>query len=185
MKTAAIFLDRDGTLNPDPGYISSPDDFKLFGDTLPALELLAQTGLPLVLITNQSGVGRGIIEETALAKIHEKLDRALSQIGVVLTGKYYCPHLPEDDCHCRKPKSGLFKQAEADYDIDLSASYLIGDSLCDVNAAEAIGAYSILVRTGNGRKTEAKLDRDGVSVDFVGDTLVDCANHLLALESAR
>ncbi len=182
MKRGAIFLDRDGTLNPDPGYISSPDDFELYDNTLPALAMLMKTDLPLILVTNQSGIGRGIIEERALAQIHKKLDRNLSNIGVFLKEKYYCPHVPEDHCGCRKPKSDLFMQAKKDHDLDLSASYLIGDSLCDVNAAEAIGGYSILVRTGNGRETEAKLNRNGLMVDYVGDSLLDCANHLLGLE---
>ena len=182
MKTGAIFLDRDGTLNPDPGYISSPDDFELYDNILPALAMLMKTDLPLILVTNQSGIGRGIIEEPALAEIHEKLDQNLSSAGVFLTEKYYCPHVPKDNCGCRKPKSDLFMQAKKDHDLDLATSYLIGDSLCDVNAAEAIGGYSILVRTGNGRETEAKLNRDGVTVDYVGDSLLDCANHLLTLE---
>ncbi|MEE2877042.1 MAG: HAD family hydrolase [Candidatus Neomarinimicrobiota bacterium] len=185
MKTGAIFLDRDGTLNPDPGYISSPDDFELYGDTFPALEQLTKTGLSLILITNQSGIGRGIIQESALARIHEKLDRSLLECGIVLSGKYYCPHVPKDRCGCRKPETGLFKEAEADHEINLSSSYLIGDSLCDVNAARAIGAHSILVRTGNGRGTEAELNRDGGMVDFVGDTLMDCSNHILGLEAVE
>ncbi|MBH31922.1 MAG: hypothetical protein CMG71_08060 [Candidatus Marinimicrobia bacterium] len=182
MKKGAIFLDRDGTLNPDPGYISSPADFELYDSTLLALAMLMKTDLPLIMVTNQSGIGRGIIEQAALAQIHEKLDQNLSTVDVFLTGKYYCPHVPEDHCGCRKPKSDLFLQAKKDHDLDLSASYLIGDSLCDVNAAEAIDVYSILVRTGNGIETEAKLNQDGVTVDYIGDSLLDCANHLLALE---
>ena len=100
-KKGAIFLDRDGTLNPDPGYIDSPDDYELYPETIRALKNLSTTGLPFILVTNQSGIGRGLIEETALEAIHNKLDTLLNQHGLVLLGIYYCPHTPEEGCNCR------------------------------------------------------------------------------------
>lgn len=182
MMKSAIFLDRDGTLNPDPGYISSPDNFHLYKETVPALKLLGRTDFPLILVTNQSGIGRGLIDISSLEAIHNKLDHLLDEHGIVITAKYHCPHTLKETCSCRKPQVGMFKKAEKDHDIDLNKSYVIGDSNVDMVAAIRIGARAILVKTGNGIGVEAELLREGSSVHFIGDNLVDCAHHIIRRE---
>ena len=184
-KMGAIFLDRDGTLNPDPGYISSPDDYELHPETIDALKTLSATGLPFILITNQSGIGRGLIEETALKAIHNKLDSLLEKHELFLIDKYYCPHTPEDRCDCRKPATGMLTKAADDHGIDLTSSYMIGDSVADVAVANAVGVQSILVKTGNGQRTEREILNGKLSADFVGDNLNDCAKHIVDLEEAQ
>lgn len=182
--TAAVFLDRDGTLNPDPGYIASPDDYELYPETIPALKTLATTGLPLILVTNQSGVGRGLIEESSLEAIHEKLSAALAEHGLSFLDTYHCPHTPADECTCRKPATDMFTRAAKEHGIDLVSSYVIGDSPADVAAANTMGAHALLVRTGNGHATESEIMNGRLSADFVGDDLRECARYIVEQEGA-
>ena len=185
MIKGAIFLDRDGTLNPDPGYINSPDIFHLYTDTIIALKLLSKTKLPLILVTNQSGVGRGLIKTRSLEKIHDKLDNLLLKHGVKLADKYYCPHLPDDFCKCRKPEVGMFNRSAKDHKINLKESYLIGDSKADIIAASRIGAKKILVRTGNGSMVESEMNKIGLIPDFIGENITDCAKYVVQFESEK
>ena len=134
----AIFLDRDGTLNPDPGYISDPKDYELFDGVGEALLRLQSAGYLLVLITNQSGISRGLFTEKQLAAVHDKMKKLLGEYGVIIDAIYYCPHHPEypykgiSDCDCRKPKPGIIFQAIKDYDIDPEKSFMIGDRTSDI-----------------------------------------------------
>lgn len=134
----AIFLDRDGTLNPDPGYISNPDDFNLFPGVTTALKRFQDAGYLLILITNQSGISRGLITEDQLEAIHSKLKRLLKADNVELTDIYYCPHHPEHPykgvsvCDCRKPAPGLILKALKEHNIDANASYMVGDRKSDI-----------------------------------------------------
>ena len=185
MTKGAIFLDRDGTLNPDPGYINSPDIFCLYNDVIIALKLLVKTELPLILITNQSGVGRGLIKPSALDKIHQKLDNLLYKHGVIFTDKYFCPHLPEEGCKCRKPEIGMFNKAAKDHKINFKKSYMIGDSSGDIIAASRIGAKEILVRTGNGSMVEFQMAKKGLRPSFIGNNITDCAKYVLEIEGVE
>ena len=151
----AVFLDRDGTLNPDPGYISSPDDFSLFPGTAESLAALRQAGFLLILVTNQSGIARGLIRPADLCRIHAKLQRELLQAGAALDRIYVCPHHPDFSgpgarsvCDCRKPAPGLVLRAIADLDIDPAGSYVIGDRESDVKMGIAAGVPSILIASG-------------------------------------
>ncbi len=134
----AIFLDRDGTLNPDPGYISNPDDYELYDGVKEALAKLKKAGYLLILITNQSGISRGLFTEEQLDKVHNKMKRLLKEGSVTLDAIYYCPHHPDhpykgvSDCNCRKPKPGLILQAIKEFDIDVKKSYMIGDRTSDI-----------------------------------------------------
>ena len=134
----AIFLDRDGTLNPDPGFISRPEDFNLFEGVTEALKKLKCAGYLLILITNQSGISRGLITEKQLEAVHNKLKRLLKEAGAELDGIYYCPHHPEHPykgisvCNCRKPAPGLILKAIEEHNIDSSRSYMIGDRKSDI-----------------------------------------------------
>mgnify|MGYP003333570688 FL=1 len=137
LKGVTIFLDRDGTLNPDPGYISSPDQFELFPGVAAALARLTRAGARLVVVTNQSGVGRGLFSSADLEAIHAKLRRLLQDAGVSLEAIYVCPHHPDERCACRKPETGMIDRAVRELRIDLSRSYLIGDHAKDMEIGRA------------------------------------------------
>jgi D,D-heptose 1,7-bisphosphate phosphatase len=141
----AVLLDRDGTLNPDPGYINDPDDFHLFPGVPEALQRLQQAGFLLVLVTNQSGIARGLVTRENLDRIHLKLQDLLKPFGVGFAGIYYCPHHPQDDCDCRKPRPGMAVQAIRDFDIDCSRSFLVGDKKSDVQMAQSAGLMPIFI----------------------------------------
>jgi heptosyltransferase II len=143
-----IFLDRDGTLNPDPGYIGSPEQFDLFPGVAVALARLAQAGARLVVVTNQSGVGRGLFALADLERIHAKLRGLAGATGVSFAGIYVCPHHPDERCHCRKPETGMVEQAVRELGVDLSRSYVIGDHAKDMELARRVGAKRIRVMTG-------------------------------------
>lgn len=138
----AVFLDRDGTLNPDPGYISNPDDYELFPGVALALAQLKKAGYLLILVTNQSGISRGLISCEQLETVHEKMQNLLAAAGATLDAIYFCPHHPDfppingvSDCNCRKPRPGMVLQAISDFAIDRDKSYLIGDRTNDIQAA--------------------------------------------------
>jgi heptosyltransferase-2 len=143
-----VFLDRDGTLNPDPGYIGSPDQFELFPGVAAALARLTRAGARLVVVTNQSGVGRGLFSSTDLDAIHAKLRRLLHDAGASLDAIYACPHHPDERCGCRKPETGMIDRAVCELGIDLSRSYLIGDHAKDMELAKRVGAKRVWVMTG-------------------------------------
>ena len=149
-----ILLDRDGVINEEsPAFIKSPDEWLPLENSLEAIALLNQHGFHVVVITNQSGLARGLFDEKTLNSIHQKMREAVSEFGGAIEAIYFCPHQAEDCCECRKPKAGLLKQFAADYDVDLKDVCFIGDSLRDIQAAQNAGATPILVKTGNGAKT--------------------------------
>ena len=149
-----ILLDRDGVINQDSDeFIKSPDEWLPIHGSLEAIALLNQHGFRVVVITNQSGLARGLFDEKTLNFIHQKMRNELSKVGGEIEAIYFCPHQSSDECKCRKPKAGLLKQFAADYAVDLSKVAFIGDSLRDIQAAQLVGAIPILVKTGNGAKT--------------------------------
>ena len=147
----AVFLDRDETLNPDPGYISDPERFSLYPWVPGGLRLLKESGYLLVVVSNQSGVGRGLIEPEALERIHAKLDRLLlEQVGFTMDAFSICPHRPDEGCVCRKPKPELLLNAARTLEISLAESFMIGDRPSDVQAGVAAGVRkSYLVLPGD------------------------------------
>lgn len=164
-KNIAVFLDRDGTICEDVGYLSSAEQLQLIPGAAEAIRLLNERGIKAVLITNQSGVARGFFSETRLKEIHELFIGMLGNQGAHLDGIYYCPHHPTEgsvpylqDCDCRKPSSGLLKKAAADLDLDLQSSFVVGDHFSDVAAGLAVGGRGILVLTGHGGKTLEQKD---------------------------
>lgn len=149
-----IILDRDGVINHDSAdYIKSPDEWKAIPGSLEAIAHLNRAGFQVVIATNQSGVGRGYFTLETLVEIHEKLMRELAAVGGYIDGIFFCPHLPDAGCDCRKPKPGLLFQIQEQCHCDLSQTYFIGDSHGDVKAALAAGCRPLLVMTGNGAKT--------------------------------
>jgi histidinol-phosphate phosphatase family protein len=146
-----IFLDRDGTLNEGVGYVNHPSRFRLFPWTVEAIRAIRDEGFLAVVITNQSGVGRGYFSEQMLREIHEGFERLLEAAGTSLDGIYYCPHRPDDGCDCRKPKPGMLRRASEELGCDLSRSWMVGDNFSDLETAWSAGARAALVRTGDGQ----------------------------------
>ena len=156
MSRAAIFLDRDGVINQDHGYVSHRDDFVFIDGVIGAMKQLKEKGYKLVVVTNQSGIARGLFTENDFISLTEWMDWSLADRDIDLDGIYFCPHHPTAGtgpntqvCQCRKPAPGMFLEAIADLDIDASASYMVGDKVSDLKAAHAAGVANLaLVRTG-------------------------------------
>lgn len=174
-----VILDRDGVINYDSEqFIKSPDEWKPIPGSLDAIAALSQAGYRVVVASNQSAVGRGLIEMTTLNAIHTKMHKLVALAGGRIEAVFFCPHPADSKCECRKPRAGLFGQIADRFHIDLSNVPAIGDSPRDIEAAIEAGARPILVRTGKGVKTSAK---DGLPPDvLVFDNLADAARALIA-----
>jgi len=146
----AIFLDRDGTLNESVGYVNHPSRFRLFPWTVEAIRTIRDNGYLAVMVTNQSGVGRGYFDENLLDELHAGLRQVLESAGTELDAVYVCPHRPKDGCECRKPRPGMLLRAERELGCDLGHSWMVGDNLSDLEAAWSVGSRGALVRTGFG-----------------------------------
>jgi D-glycero-D-manno-heptose 1,7-bisphosphate phosphatase len=149
-----VLLDRDGTLNVDRNYLADPAQLELIPRSGEALARLRQLGLGLVVVTNQSGVARGMIRPEQLIAVHQRLAELLAEHGVRLDGLYCCPHAIADDCACRKPRTGLVEQAARELGFDPSQGFVVGDKAIDIELGERVGATTLLVRTGYGAETE-------------------------------
>ncbi len=149
-----VLLDRDGVINQDSDdFIKSPEEWMPIDGSLEAIALLNEHDYKVVVITNQSGVARGLFDTAMLEKIHAKMQRMAEEKGGKIDAIYFCPHGPDDHCNCRKPKSGLLEAFARDNHVSLSGMPVIGDSLRDLQSAQAVGASPILVKTGKGCKT--------------------------------
>ena len=180
--TPAVFLDRDGTLLEEAGYLDRLERLAFFSFGIDAVRLLNRGGYAVVIITNQSGVGRGMYEEAFVVRVHEVVDERIRAGGGRIDGYYYCPHHPEAeiakyrrDCDCRKPGPGMLRQAAGDLDLDLSRSFTVGDKWTDVQAGVAAGARGILVRTGYGRSSEAAATRPAEPAAIADDLIAATA----------
>ncbi len=151
MKNIAVFLDRDGTINEEMGYINHLDRFVLLPRTTQAIRKLNDAGLKVVVITNQSGAARGYFVPSLVDEVHKRLRALLAAGGARLDAIYVCLHGPEENCPCRKPKTGLIEQAARDLNLDLARSYLVGDRYKDIETAANAGVTGVLVFTGYGR----------------------------------
>ena len=172
-----ILLDRDGVINQDSdAFIKSPDEWQPIKGSLEAIALLNQHGYQVVVVTNQSGIARGLFDENTLTAIHEKMCRLVNEAGGNIAAIYFCPHGVDSLCECRKPKAGLLKQFALDFNVDLIGLPVIGDSLRDLQAAVAVNALPVLVKTGKGEKTL----RSDPEFDFlVFNNLYDAAKHFI------
>ncbi|MFP4531912.1 MAG: D-glycero-alpha-D-manno-heptose-1,7-bisphosphate 7-phosphatase [Desulfobacterales bacterium] len=158
-------LDRDGVINEEApgGYVLSPEHWTWLPGALEALAILVKAGIEISIATNQSCVGRGLIDEARLQQIHGKMKKEASELGVRFAGIHYCPHAPGQGCSCRKPLPGLLEEAIRKSGIPRSQTIFIGDSAKDLQAAAAAGIDSILVRTGHGPTTEADLKKGAIT----------------------
>lgn len=153
-----IILDRDGVINEDSDeFIKTPEEWRPIPGSLAAIAQLNRAGHIVIIATNQSGIGRGLYTEQDLQQIHAKMQKNLAEEGGHIDGIYYCPHHPDQDCACRKPKPGLLKKIAQDYGIELKQALLIGDAERDIRAAQAVNCPAVLVKTGKGLKTQASL----------------------------
>ncbi len=149
-----VILDRDGVINHDSDqYIKSPEEWKPIPGSLAAIAKLNQAGYRVVVATNQSGVGRGLFEMDTLNAIHEKMNKALALAGGRFDAIFFCPHTTADNCECRKPKAGMYREIAARFNVELNSVPAVGDSLRDLQAAVEVGAQPMLVLTGKGTKT--------------------------------
>ncbi|WP_411727362.1 D-glycero-beta-D-manno-heptose 1,7-bisphosphate 7-phosphatase [Methyloglobulus sp.] len=149
-----VLMDRDGVINYDSeDFIKCPEEWRPIEGSLEGIALLNKRGYEVVVITNQSGLARGLLDESMLANIHEKMHQMLAEKGGAIAAIYYCPHGQDSLCNCRKPKPGLFERFALEKNVDLSGVHFIGDSLRDIQAALVVGAIPLLVKTGKGQKT--------------------------------
>jgi D-glycero-D-manno-heptose 1,7-bisphosphate phosphatase len=180
-KVPAIFLDRDGTLNVDHGYVHEIDNFQFIDGTIEALQELKKMGFALVVVTNQSGIARGMFTEDQFMTLTEWMDWSLADRDVDLDGIYFCPHHPEgsveayrQQCDCRKPQPGMLLSAQEELDIDMASSYIVGDKVEDMLAGQAAGVGTkVLVRTGKPVTAEGE-----AAADWVINSLADLAERI-------
>lgn len=172
MSKPAIFLDRDGTLNEAVGFVNDASRFRLYPWAVDAIRLIHDESHLAIVVTNQSGVGRGLYREELVKQVHGRFEHLLDDGGTSVDAIYYCPHAPTDGCECRKPKAGMLLRAEQELGVDLSKSWVVGDSYTDLQAAWNAGARGALVRTGFGAGSWTH-QREGWprAPDAVGDDL--------------
>lgn len=151
----AVFLDRDGTLIHDAGYLATPEGVVLLSGVIEALKILRKHQFTLVLVSNQSGIGRGLFTHTQHKQVHTRVVELLAQKGISFTGTYYCLHAPWESCYCRKPRPGLLRRAAAEIGLNLEQSFMVGDKLSDVAAGRRAGCYTVLL---SHNKTALALD---------------------------
>jgi histidinol-phosphate phosphatase family protein len=179
VKTTAVFLDRDGTVIFDRNYLSSPGQVKLYSFAAESINKLRSAGFKIIVVTNQSGIGRGIFTEKDLRKVNEKFLFLLKTTGAKIDALYYCPHVDSDECSCRKPKIGMVLRGAADFNIDLKKSYTVGDSIRDYLLGFNMSGKGIFVLTGHGRKQRNDLVKEKVKPLVVCRTLKQAANFII------
>lgn len=177
MASRAVFIDRDGTMAKDVHYCSRPEDFELFSNTARAIRMLNQDGFKVIVITNQSGIARGYFTEETLANIHKKMKHELAKRGAWVDAIYYCPHHPDGNCDCRKPKPKLVFQASAEHDIDLERSFVVGDLQMDIELGKAVACKTILIEGSSPVR-----DRGVTGPDAIASDLLEAAHIILREE---
>ena len=187
----AVFLDRDGTINEEMGYLNHIDRFVLIPGAVTAIRSINESGLKAVVVTNQSGAARGYFSKELIDQVHQKMSDLLEEEGAFLDGIYTCTHAPPSKeesggCGCRKPKIGLMKQAALELNLDLEKSYVVGDRFKDVEMARNAGAKAILVLTGYGKgELEFLGPSSKVQADFVAEDLAEAVEWILADMSGK
>jgi len=171
-----VFIDRDDTISRDVHYCSRPEDFELLPKAAAGIKLLNQEGFKVIVITNQSGIARGYFTEGMLNKIHQKMVDELAKFGAHVDAIYFCPHHPDENCECRKPKPKLAHQAIQELYIDPQQSFVIGDRLMDVELAKAIGCKSVMIPSEPGK---AELGKNSISPDYIALDLVLAAKWII------
>lgn len=189
-KRIAVFLDRDGTITEEVGYINHVDRLKLISNAAKAIRLFNKAGILTICVSNQAGVARGYFPLELVYKVHDKLTKNLRRRGARLDAIYFCPHHKDGvvrdfkiDCECRKPKTGMIKKAAKEFNIDVKKSYVIGDKYTDVEFAKNAGCIAIMVKTGYGKgELEFFSDKWKHKPDYVADDILDAALWILRRE---
>ena len=179
-----VYLDRDGTINHDSAdYIKSRSEFKFIPGSIEAIRLLTISGFTSIVITNQSALARNFISPAELGFIHTMMKDAIVSGGGKITDIFFCPHMPNDGCECRKPAPGLMLQAQRKYNIDLSKSIMVGDSAKDIECARNAGCgKAVLVNSGKDDEAETILKTKQIVADYTAKDLYDAAKWILANE---
>ena len=185
MTGIGLFLDRDGTINEEVDFVTSAKQLHLIEGSAEAIREANELGLKVIIITNQSGVARGLITEEQLLEIHKEMLDQLDELGAHIDAIYYCPHHPElgvgeykTECECRKPKGGMLEMAAGEFSLDLKKSFVIGDRMIDVQTGNNAGAYTILVLTGYGKDELGLCRQNGARITYVAGDLKDAMNHV-------
>lgn len=171
-KKKAIFFDRDGTLIEEVDFLSTVEETRLFSYTIEALKILRDAGFIFFVTTNQSGISRGYFGAMAVNAIHAKIQNELKSEGLKIESFHFCPHFPDDGCHCRKPNTGMIEQALKNFEIDLDESWVIGDKKLDVEMGFNAGTKTALVKTGYGENHQSELKR---MPDIIAENLLETA----------
>ena len=187
MTKSAVFIDRDGTISEEVGYVNHPSRFRLFQYSSEAIRKLNDANWLAILVTNQAGVARGYFSEDVVSEVHNRLNKELAQQNARLDAIYYCAHHPSVgeppyrlDCDCRKPKAGLIKRASADFDIDLTNSWMVGDRYSDIELAHNAGLRSAFVLSGYGRgEWEYQRNSWQLQPDLVSENLLEAVNSIV------
>jgi D-glycero-D-manno-heptose 1,7-bisphosphate phosphatase len=181
-----VFLDRDGTLIDEVDFLRTPEEMRLIGGTTEAVRKLNDLGIITCIISNQSGVARGILTEHDLVLIHAKLEQELEEGGARVDRIYYCPHHPTEgsapyniECTCRKPGSGMLRRGEKEFGLNLAESFVVGDSLVDMQAGAGVGARTVLVLTGHGRAAVDGCRRESVTVEYIAPTITEAVEYIV------
>jgi D-glycero-D-manno-heptose 1,7-bisphosphate phosphatase len=175
----AIFVDRDGTLNYDTGYVTSPEQLILFPGVPEAIARLNQLGVLVIMVTNQSAIGRGMMTVEDLTTIHSRLAALLRPHGARIDGIFSCPHHPEDCCECRKPKTGLIEQAVGRFLLDVTQCYLVGDKPSDLEVAQRLAMPGVLVLTSPyGAEAVKARDEGFLPIEYVADTFAQAVDWI-------
>ncbi|MBI4547070.1 MAG: D-glycero-beta-D-manno-heptose 1,7-bisphosphate 7-phosphatase [Ignavibacteriae bacterium] len=185
MNNIGVFLDRDGTINEEVDFLSSPNHVRLIPGSAEGIHLANELGFKVFIVTNQSGIARGLFTEDQVSKIHQTLLQKLENRGAHIDGIFYCPHHPENgkppyrkDCGCRKPNTGMLSRAAKEYNVNLKKSFVVGDKMIDIQTGNNAGATSILVLTGYGKQELELCHQNKVHIDYVASDLLDAMKYI-------
>lgn len=180
----AVFLDRDGVINRnlDGDYIKRWDEFEFLPKTKEAIKTLTDAGWEIIIISNQAGIGKGIMSAQTVEEINARMVERIEKCGGKVKAVYYCPHRPDDGCECRKPKPDMLLRAAREFGIELLNSYLIGDNITDIQVGAQVGCITILVKTGLGRENLERHSQWPVSPDYIASDLPEAVKLVLTLD---
>jgi histidinol-phosphate phosphatase family protein len=179
MTSRAVFLDRDGTVNKEVNYLSKIRQLDILPNSAKAIKLLNENNFKVIIITNQSGVAREYFSKETLEDINEHLKNELAKEGAQIDAIYYCPHHPDEGCQCRKPRPGMIESAKKEHDLDLSSSFIVGDTINDLETGYNVGCKTVLVLTGYGKRELKEQENWKLSPDFIAQDLLDAVMWII------
>lgn len=185
MNYKAVFVDRDGTINVDGPYLSDPANFQMYPGVGEGIKKLKDQGFKVIVITNQSGIGRGYFTEKELTEIHERMKAEFRKFNTDVDDIYYCPHHPDANCDCRKPKTKLFEMAIKEHCVDIKKSYMMGDKMQDMEAGKKVGIKTILIPVSNeSREHELSKKIRGCKPDYVARNFTEAVDWISNMDNA-